>query len=396
MLRLGLCETFNNMKRTVLMTLLITILSLMAVIAITSYETQSKRYRPFRDLLDGEGYTGAISLPNANSYGGIDNLINNCMKGVRDYEYLMREDIVLDEFDGKQLRVTGISKRLASYRPAMADGKWISKTAGSGEMEAVVTQNSYGIKTGDYIEYTDYEGNERRIHICGMLDNGASVFSFQGRLSVGMTIFDFYRTFDMKQNDNDIELFMLKEEMQKWNIGYFNNLVIIKFKDDLSEEDRKANNKYLSLPFSALMLRNSELREGTERIIRNKVLSIIPVLIAIFILVSFGVASLAALDTSRHLKQYAIYFCCGMRWYQCALINMVETLVSGVAGLCIMVISGNVLKAVFGKNLILFTLGKNQILACLGIVVYLMILSIVFPLFIIRDRQPKDVLREKG
>lgn len=88
--------------------------------------------------------------------------------------------------------------------------------------------------------------------------------------------------------------------------------------------------------------------------------------ICVLILTLVGALSTSALSAKRQLKNYAVYYICGLKWKQCATVNFWSSVIE--FGIC-------------------------QFLGCLVIMAVYVLLSLIRPLNIIGNNTPNQVLK---
>ena len=388
MLHLGINECLGNIKRTVIMVLMMTFLGLLGMLLLGTYRLQSERYRPFKELLSGKGSLCHLGAPEVNDFGNVENMVSQMIK-VEDYEYTIDDRVLSD--NGNDLVLNGLGKRIASYEPALREGVWFTKADKTGMINAVISGPRAGHRVGDIIEIKNENEEVVKIYICGMLDEEAPVFGTR-TFYMNYNIFDLYTVYNGADESAGNSLFMDRDEMLQNKIGSYDGIYIFKYADDITESERRNNISIMKV--KGMVYQTEDIRERSLYEIRKRVGTILPVCIGAAILVGFGSACLIALDTKSRLGRYAIYFCSGMRWSQCIVINVIETLMCSAISLLLVVLTGNIFKLTMGKNMILFSIGKEELFMFGILSVYMLILSVIVPAVIIHGRPPKDVLRE--
>ena len=370
------------------MVLMLTFLGLLGMLLLGTYRLQSERYLPFKELLSGKGIVCNLAAPDVNEYGTAEDMIKK-MRKVEDLEYTMTDIIVSDS--GNELELKGLGKRTASYEPALREGVWFTKAEKNGMINAVLSGTRSGHRVGDIIEIGNADEETVRIYICGMLDDEAPVFG-NFYFHADASLFDIYTVYNSTEESAGNTLFMSRDEMTSNKLGSYMGTYIIKYEDDISDADWRYNKSVMNV--KGIYYKSEDMREKTLYEIKKKVGTILPVCIGAAILVGFGSACLIALDTKSRLGRYAIYFCSGMRWSQCIVINVIETLMCSAISLLLVVLTGNIFKLTMGKNMILFSIGKEELVMFAILSAYMLVLSVVVPAVIIHGRPPKDVLRE--
>lgn len=120
--------------------------------------------------------------------------------------------------------------------------------------------------------------------------------------------------------------------------------------------------------------------------------NLLPILISILIMTLVSAISVSALSTKRQLKNYAVYYICGLKWKQCSLINLVSCTSIAFISIIIAGFCTIVLKNTFFSESVL-ELGILQIFICINISFLYIVLSALLPLKIIKNNTPREVLK---
>lgn len=388
MLYFGITEIYNHWKRTVMIAVMIALITFVTIILVTTYKAQYGRYNPFKELLSEEGFAFGIGTPEVNNYGGVENFLDGLHK-VEDYHYIYQTGVRTDK--GK-FQLLGYDEVVNEYIPALAEGVWFTE-AESEAIPVVVSQNPYGVNAGDRINHVSPSGEETPLYVCGILENGASAYT-TNHMAVDYSLFDFYETFDLTQEDTLIGMFISMENMEKLGYSGVGGRLIVKCDESITDEEMRENRILLNQRGAIIVIELEDVRERTELIILNKLLSITCVAVVLFVFASIGMACMIGIDVSTNLRNYAVFYSCGMSWKQCISINAIQSALTGVAGVMMAILAGNLMKIYVGKNSFLFELEGTQLLACVGIVTYLVLLSVIIPLGVLAKNSPKDVLQQ--
>jgi len=135
------------------------------------------------------------------------------------------------------------------------------------------------------------------------------------------------------------------------------------------------------------------MKKNSLDYIFQQIYILLPILICILILTLVSAISVSALSAKRQLKNYAVYYICGLKWKQCALINFYSSLISVLISFVLSIISIIVIIITdsFGETVI--ELGMWQILSCILIMTIYVLLSVLLPISIIGNNTPNQVLR---
>lgn len=391
MFRIGLAETMHNFKRRILMSIQISFILFLTISCASIYLFQIKEYEPFRDIIFGKGVDCQIGYEvistdlgelsnqlikfDAISYSLVDSVEENYMNSTRSYD------------------IYGYDKYAIKYTPIMEEGKWISGESKGDILEAVIGQNMYGVKTGDILEVHTFDGLDKKItvKIIGVLSENAVVYS-PNLFVRECGIYDWY------VGEGNVELapklYMSRVDMEKAGIGYRTTMVLLKFDDSITDEEYEENISVLKSVGCSSYEPFYVTREKTKQIISAKVMTILPLLVCSFILVTFGVAALSVMETNADMNRYSIMYLTGMKWKGCIAICSVRALFEVIIAFAFMwLIYGGIL-FFGGKNIFSFIWDKRTMMVTLGMMVYFFFMTVVPPAIMMRFNSPVKLLRK--
>lgn len=388
-------------KGTLISALEIAIIMYLGVIIISTYFLQSQKYQPYSETLKSEGVRVFWDSWLGSSYAnhdGLDELMNN-LKKTKSVQYTLSEYVYLFNLSDMDFRVIGYDSIMADYNPDMLEGVWYSYYEGSEPLVVVVTQNQYGIKTGDTIDifYKHEDENSKKFvtaYVCGVMRNGEGyIDGNMYRSPAG--ILDYYKVFNSETNSVDLEnpiIFMALEDMEEQGLGNIDYGLYIEYEDDISAEEIEHNEEVLL--DKGMINTFKELRSNSLDEIMKKLMIIIPIAFGALFFVTISIACSSAIDTNKALKDYAIYYICGMKWNGIIVMRLINGIITGaLAGMIMYIISQLISRASFGKDIV-FEMGHHQWIYCLTVALYSIIISLVIPVIIMNKNKPVSVLKE--
>ncbi len=167
-----------------------------------------------------------------------------------------------------------------------------------------------------------------------------------------------------------------------------NRLVYIDSIDDetfLSLKDELRKDSYV--------VKLEQAKRNTLQEIRETMVKYLPIMIPLFLIGFLGVVCISILNTLKYMRNFAIFFICGMGWKNTILIclSYIAYIISGVLILCI---PGYVwLKDLLDTGGIM---AANNYLFTFGALLFVALLSLVTPFLLIRKEEPIKVLRKVG
>ena len=139
--------------------------------------------------------------------------------------------------------------------------------------------------------------------------------------------------------------------------------------------------------------RLDEMKSNSLEYIFSQIYTLFPIMICILIFTLVGTISVNALSAKKQLRNYAVYYICGLKWKQCAMINFISSLISVLTSFILSMIILLVMKHLnFLGNTVVKT-GVWQFLVCLILIAVYLLFSIILPLNIIGKTTPSQILK---
>ena len=413
---------FRNLKRNPIMNIL-TLLQLIAVLLIAGIMVSSlciryRLYLPFEDILESSGSYMTFAPYASTQYVGDDGFIYitplNTIDELSDQlsaEYSLSVHstyiYVGDGFvyDGSNdaageiympITLSYDDEIISRYRPALREGRWLS--ASSDEIELVISDNPYGWKTGDSVTFSvavdidKYVAIEARI--VGMLEEGAEIFGMNRSADVaGDTYRLMYRPFYCEIEDTPLVLasFSALRELQPALWQPISSTVLT-YGNGTDEEVMKNDRMVLAQYSSGLSRTLESMNVGSKAYLEEQLLQLLPIVIVLLILVLVSSVSVSALATRRRLRDYAKYYVVGLRWNQCVLVNLFQSLITSVAAMIIS-LAALVIVQYTALSEMFMVLWNGWLLLALAVIILLYLLfSMIMPVLMLRSVSPKQLL----
>ncbi len=282
----------------------------------------------------------------------------------------------------------------------LAQGKWTTKENDKDTLYAVVPPNKYGVGVGDII---DMSMGDKKVKIIGMLSDPTYLPSFNGYL-VKMEAQYLYSKTSLENSEldgfesNSVTILMRKSEYNKVdeetkaNYLASNMSFFVYYPETPSEEDYNANMTILrNEGYDILNLEDvhsrslSYLKTGLEKYI--------PLVILILVVSIISLISGTALNTLQQMKNYGVFYLCGIKWKDCLKIsatNIFIILIFSVLASTILLLLAFYL-GLFVKWGLVFRL--NNLLVTSALFVLAFIVSSIIPYNIIIKNSPVEILR---
>ena len=137
------------------------------------------------------------------------------------------------------------------------------------------------------------------------------------------------------------------------------------------------------------------MKANSRNYIFSQIYTLFPILICILILTLISAVSISALSAKNQLKNYAVYYICGLKWKQCVMINFYSSLVSVIFSFIMSIIPIFVMKLT-GAGETVIDFGIWQFISCVLIMLLYIILSLILPISIIGKNTPNQILKSNG
>lgn len=389
MFGISLSEICKRWKSTLLLAVLMGIIMFLLVLVISTFERQVEKYKPFEELLEQDGEMISVWLTKHEVAETLEEYMDK-MKGIKEYHAAS----ILGGHDGDyEYMLYGYDQLLGGYVPDMAEGVWYSEAEKTeADVEIVISPNKLGIGLGDYIELRYLEGTS--FHVCGVLEDNFSYFN-PHRWQMYSSVYDWFLDYEASK-ENVMLCFADVEELEKAGIAWLDFLTLVAYESDITDEEIAYNQELFARNSTINGAYFKDIRERTLREIEGKMLELVPIVVGIAVLVVIGIISLVSLDTIAGLKDYAIFYCCGIKWNRILLINAIKSLLSCVLGFMLMMAARAYLVSSGKAKDLLIEIGGSQMLGIVAVGVLMVITAIIVPIVLVRRNTPVSVLKESG
>lgn len=417
MIKLG----FKEFQRNIFVNLFIVVQLAAAMIliaaVISSILSRSVYYTPFKDVLSKDGVIITCADSDAfmseadgkrvlNKIEDIDGVSQVCAgysvyayydpSGKNDDKHKTQSPVALD--DGY----------IEHYDPAMSGGVWLSQTNShdSDKLYGVITDNG-SIKTGDVITLTygyyedddvnfeNYVTKEMPVEIVGTIKDGSKVLDFGKRYSVhdNFDFRDLYVDYYFEK-ETVPRLFIPLSQIQgdaHLNFVTYHGNIIVNFEEGLSQERQDELKEQLNIE-GMMQGELKQINSNSKDYINTQLIQLLPILICSFTLVIVSSISICALNASRSLRVYGVYFLCGCRWKSCLLINIISNMITMLLGAYLAAVAMAVIKftGLISKTVLSF--GIWQFAGCAALAALNLLAATVIPVILMHRSTPKEIL----
>lgn len=289
---------------------------------------------------------------------------------------------------------------LSHCKPRLKSGRWIKQ--GSDKLEVVVTDN-YVIdwRVGDTLALVVVQYPGERIieaEIVGIVEGNSEIFGYhRPRDGSGDTFRYLFNT----SNSNNINhpnrptMISSSETLGRLfpDLKTRTDCAFFLFNDDTPDEEIKQK-AMLAGSLNGMVIDDlDDLKENSKVYLRNELLMQMPVIVILLILAVVSAISVSAIATRRRLKDYAKYYVLGLQWKQCAVVNLLQALMTGVAALVISITALFVVSVTPLSKTITIIFNVGLVFSLLGVLALYLVFSMIMPLLMLRSTTPKALLQ---
>lgn len=295
--------------------------------------------------------------------------------------------------------------------PRLDSGKYIHEVNDSSdEMLVLVTGNSKGLGVGDTFPLRFSTKNGDFIYvtarIVGVLSDGQKLFMSTGTITRNMGYEDLYCTYSYEQMEKSL-IITTPEQMEKLGdeLGRgFSLTCIVKFKDDITEQERNANIEAVKafeegihgegMNSISIYPETYKICDRMETSYNNLMIQYIPLTIAMFILISVCIMGIVTIKTANSMRYYATLHICGMTQGMAVRLTGIEMCINCIFA----VIIGLSLITIQSKYNIVGIMNcvieLPQIIMIILMCVIIIVSSMLMTMMVMKEKQPADILKE--
>lgn len=412
---------WNEFKKNIIMNIFIALqiaVSLViTAVMISTISIRSQYYTPFKDIFASNGiFLKFTSYPNFNTsqmniYDFLDNddILNECLDADHVYSCYSMFGFV-DSFDhGENYLLQSYDDEwIEKYQPELADGRWLTSTAASNQIEIVVSENDYGVNIGDVLSFTGYNYPDETNFtgkVVGIFKDNAKIVG--GNLydngSLNMNFNSVYYPFNheiegkivilashtaIQSITNDFELMFDTDYV----VQPILSSVIITYPDDVSKEIIESDKEKLLQYGLANSITLDELNKNSVKYLLEKAEIFFPIIIILFILASVSSISSSALIARKNLRNYALYYVSGLQWKHCSIVNLLHSIISLILSVVVGFVVLFVIPYTEFADSIKIIWSRYVIVAFAILILLQLIISMIMPIIIIGKNTPKQIL----
>lgn len=412
-MKMALLKTaLNNLKKGWVMNLLIVLEMTAAIVVfavmISSILIRYAYYSPFKDVLNSKGICADLYIKNTTGNkinfvhdDGFKELLNGAEKIIStNITYIDGGSQSENNISGTYCRAYN-DEAIKRFAPRLKSGRWLNTSDKTDVIEIVVSDNPYGWKLGDRFElYFSVLSNTSNLYpftveVVGELEKGANVFGYSADYNDESIFGLWFSPFDYEYEEEPLMLFS-SEYLDKYDIAQSaGGTYIFSYDDSVSDENIRKDRTTLSKTGdmnSFAYFSFETVNENSLTYLYMQVYKLLPIIIVILILTFISSISSTALYTRERLRDYSIFYICGLWWNQCAWINLIQSAIISV----IAIVSAFTGMFIIGQTSLRDTMtviwSGPMVLGAMGIAVIYILVSMIMPAVIIRGSTPKEIL----
>lgn len=372
---------------------------------ISTIVSRFRYYDPIKNFLNSKGYFYNIQYginPDTGMTLRTTDEIHDLIEGEDEiaaqydvwleYRYNDDEDNNADEAVEDHF-ISYDDKYAEIFTPELESGHWFDLKKPVGDtIQVVVSKNNYGLRAGDVISLYCFD-TEIKAEIIGILKDDTKIIDTSFRSKEKIDYRNFYRDYKFEREGSTAFLMLQRDLIDKSVIMQLNGNVFVTYQDNTSDEIIEKGDQTMKRMRAAYSQSAAIMKANSFEYIFSQIYNLMPIFVCVFILTLVGAISTSALSAKRQLKNYAVYYICGLKWRQCALINFFSSLTCAFISFVLSISAAFIAKAtgILGETVI--ELGLWQLLGCAIIILLYILLSMILPISIIGKNSPNQVLK---
>ncbi len=384
--KLAVKQLFKNKLSNIIIIFQLFVILILTLTMVSTILSRGKYFFPFKDMLDKPGVICSFT-------GNAESEVN---KNLQEVDSSIFTYMTFFDYDNIQFQVYSYKEAyLDKVKPTISDGIWLTESQDDKYIHAVITENEYGIKTGDFISYED-----KKIKVIGVAADNTYLYGYTSGENgdINQDFRDLFRVYNhnyeiAEMNGSVPKVLMSYEDAKKLGLEtVVYGHCIISFNEDISDKMIKQNKQAILGMHGSIYADNSTALKNSEKLVYNQVYLLLPIIICVFLITAISVISVNAITVRRQLKNYAIYNICGLSWKKCCLINLLSSIIMCLIAIIMMVISVVLTKYISFFSQTVIDFGIIQVLSCVFLIVVYLILAMIMPIIVMKNNTSKEIL----
>lgn len=298
------------------------------------------------------------------------------------------------------------------FRPRLSRGEYPTDRNSEQEMlQVLVSENNMGIDVGDVITlqfFSEAGAMEGKIvavpaKVTGIVASGQKLLIGNGaHISRDMSTSEIFETYSYEQLGYAIAITTEKEFMKlPEKVVEYNYRCIVKFSDDISDEDRDANYKkvyeYERINGSTgtdLFPPAGKFVEMQEEELKDMVIKYIPLSVAVIVMVTICIVCMISIKNANSMRYFATLYMCGMPQKNAVIISGMEMLFNNILAITLALVFIKMQNEFKLLGVINCNYGLPQTFVMIGVCVLMVCCTMSITGKTLKERTPMDVLRD--
>lgn len=399
LIKLGLRNLKHNLLMNILTILQMSVAFVIFICMISTIVSRFTYYTPIKKLLNSNGYYYNITY-------GVDPDTNMTIRSSEELsEMIQGESQVIAEYSAwltyRNNKGEGMDGEFISYddyyieilSPELYSGTWIDLNRPvQNTVQVVVSQNNYGIETGDVISLYCMDV-EVKAEVVGVLLDDTKIFNPTKQLHENLDYRDIYTNYKTEREEKPVFILSQRDLLDKMVIMQADGNLFITYPENTSKELLEENDRKIRRLHPLFTSSTEEMRQRSLDYIFSQIYNLMPIFICVLILTLVGAISTSALSAKRQLRNYAVYYICGMKWKQCSWVNLFSSVICVVISFVLSIAVTMIAKSTGLLGNTVIELGLWQFLGCAIITLIYILLSMILPISIIGKNTPNQILK---
>lgn len=397
----------RNIGLNLLSVLQMSAVMLISAVMVSAICIRYQTYLPFQDYFESEGLFCKFSTPaHDGDLYDLQSRITSAdeLKAHTSAESVLAAyEIIALVDDGSEngeipYALSYDAQIIERYQPKLKSGQWFSENP---EMiEIVVSENDYGWNAGDVVWLqigTKEDMLPLQAKVVGVLENGAEVFGmFRGREQSYGDIFKLtYDSFDFGIKGKPLLLFSYDalSKLAPIPLQSVYSSVLLSYSDGTDKETLKKDQQTLSKMGCAFSMDLEEMDQNSKQYLYQQMYELLPIVAVLLVLVLVSSISSSALATRRRLRDYAMFYLCGMQWKHCVAVNFCQSVISAFVAV-LLALTGMILIEFTALSELFLILWNGYLIAVLtGMVLIYLLFSMLMPVMMLHAATPNSILK---
>lgn len=260
------------------------------------------------------------------------------------------------------------------------------------ESPAIISANNFGVKSGDTIDFV-YNGKKSSIKITGVLTDPAYIPNLN-QMNYTDDVLLFYKRISLSAEETT---YIIVNTTTFTNLGFELDEAVKNVGEIFyytSQVDDETYNKNMQVLENKGFVRElSDIYSYTQDSIQSDYKNYVPLALLAFFVIIIGVVCGIAIQSIQQMRNYSIYFLCGLKWNKIIYINLANIIILLLISI---LISSGILNIIYMSqinNKFGLVFNSLNIVVTILMILVVLVLSMVIPIINNRKKTPNDVLR---